>query len=302
MAVAERHFRAMGGEAHAIVVGGPTFLADAVPARVEDLEARWSRFRPNSELSLLNGMPGMPMIVSPETYDLVDKAVYGWRHTRGCFDPTVLEAMEIGGYDRSFELVAASGSAPTQRPSRAPGCSGIVLEPENLAVTLPYGVTLDPGGIGKGLAADIVVRELLASGAEGAMVNLGGDVRAAGHGPGGGGWVVAVENPFQPNEDLSRIELTDGAIATSSRLLRRWSRGDDEYHHLLDPETGLPLGNEIAAVTVVAGEGWWAEIMSKAAFVAGIDHVDGLMVAAAAMVVDGEGNVHTTPGFTEMAA
>lgn len=302
MAVAERRFHAMGGEAHAVVVGGPAHLPDAIVDRIEDLEARWSRFRPNSELSLLNGMPGMPIVLSPETYDLVDKAVYGWRQTRGCFDPTVLEAMLSGGYDRSFETVEAAGPAVRVRPSRSPGCSGIVLEPENLAVTLPFGVTLDPGGIGKGLAADIVVHELLSTGAEGAMLNLGGDIRAAGQSPAGAGWVVAIENPFRPEEELARVELTDGAVATSSRLLRRWSRGDAEYHHLVDPETGMPLDSELAAVTVVAGEGWWAEVMSKAAFVAGTDHAAGVMIAAAALLVDGDGTVHETPGFREIAA
>lgn len=169
-------------------------------------------------------------------------------------------------------------------------------------MTLPQGVGLDPGGIGKGLAADIVVRELLAAGAAGAMVNLGGDVRVAGQSRHGDGWTIVVEDPFDASKELSRVHLVDGAVATSSRLLRRWRRGDTDFHHLVDPRTGAPLAGDIAAVTVVAGAAWWAEVMSKAVFAGGIQGAEAALTDATALIVDIHGERHTTPGFTEVAA
>jgi len=300
MAAAERHFHAMGGEAHVLVVGGGTDLLDAAVERVADLEARWTRFRKDSEISLLNTMPGMPVIVSEETFELVDKAVFAWKHTRGRFDPTVLGSLAAIGYDRSFDNITDEGAV---RPlTGAPGCHGIVLDRRKPAITLPYGVTIDPGGIGKGLGADIVVRELLAAGADGAMVNLGGDIRVAGRSPEGEGWTILVEDPFDASQELVRVHIADGAVATSSRLERRWVRDGTEYHHLIDPETGRPFGGDVVAVTVVAGSAWWAEVMTKAVFAAGAAAADTVLYNASALVIDVDGRRRTTPGFVEVAA
>ncbi len=146
-------------------------------------------------------MPDLPVVVSSETFELISKAVFGWRATRGRFDPTVLEAVVSNGYDRSFELIGDGGRHGPSPSAASPGCRRIDLNREHLAVKLPRGVMIDPGGIGKGLACDIVVRELLTAGAEGAMVNLGGDVRAAGRPPEGDGWTILVEDPFDPAKD-----------------------------------------------------------------------------------------------------
>lgn len=292
----------MGGDAHIVVVGADASLIEAACERLGDLEGRWSRFRTDSEVTLLNGMPNVPVIVSSESFELISKAIFAWQQTRGRFDPTVLEAVIANGYDRSFEFLADDDHVRPSHPGASPGCWGIEIDAENLAVTLPHGVMIDPGGIGKGLAADIVVRELMAAGAGGAMVNLGGDVRVAGHAPEGEGWTVAVEDPFDASRELTRVHLSDGAVVTSSRLVRRWNLGEADLHHLIDPQTGLPFDGDVAAVTVVAGDGWWAEAMAKAVFAAGADHAADVLVNAAGIVVDRKGGRHATPGFSEVAA
>jgi len=300
MAAAERHFHAMGGEAHVIVVDGLPDLIDAAVERIADLEARWSRFRLDSEISMLNTMPGLPAVVSWETFELVEKAVYAWQETGGRFDPTVLGSLVAIGYDRSFDAIAAGGSA--DHHGGAPGCHGIELDKDNLAITLPYGVTIDPGGIGKGLGADIVAREVLAAGAAGVMVNLGGDIRVAGTPPEASGWSILVEDPLDRNQELVSVNLDDGAVATSSRLERRWQGAAVDYHHLIDPETGLSFTGDVVAVTVLAGEAWWAEVMTKAVFSAGAGRATEVLQNAHAIVVDADGRRSTSPGFEEVAA
>src|SRR5579859_6764603 len=143
---AELRFRAMGSDCHVIVVGDPG-LAELARLRVDDLERRWSRFLPDSEVSRLNAGHGQPARVSPATFELVRRAVAGWARTGGRFDPTVLGDLIRAGYDRPFEEVAArpsAGASPWRR-----GCGGIRLDAANRTVTLPPDVGFDPGGLGK---------------------------------------------------------------------------------------------------------------------------------------------------------
>src|SRR5260370_21488006 len=177
----------MGSDACLVVVGGPRDLIARARARIEALEALWSRFVPTSEVSRLNAAAGTgALLVAPETFELVARGVEGWRMTSGRFDPTVLGDVLRAGYTGTFDrLPSPDPSALGCRLGR--GCAGIELDAALCAVRLPAGVGFDPGGIGKGLAADLVVDELLASGASGACVHLGGDTRVAGTPPAASG-------------------------------------------------------------------------------------------------------------------
>jgi thiamine biosynthesis lipoprotein len=301
--VHERTFPAMGTEAHLIVVtpdgaspGLGEALLDRAEARVEALEARWSRFRPTSELCRLNASAGRPAVVSKETFDIVSRAVDAWYLTAGRFDPTVLNALHALGYDRTFtEVRAGRGDLPAvATASRAPGCARINVAPSVRAITLPAGVALDLGGIGKGYGADLVATELLTWGAAGACVSLGGDMRCVGTAPWAEGWRVSIEDPFHPDAELLEVVMTDGAVVTSTRLKRTWSHNGQKVHHIVDPMSGRPAQTGVAAVTVVAGDAWWAEVLAKAAFLAGPE--EGLELLARSgvtgLLVDDAGHVH----------
>ncbi len=269
MAVEEVACRVMGTDARVLVVGGRPGLAARAMTRLADLERRWSRFVPTSELSELNRCAGTPVHVSAETSALVARAVAAWRATGGAFDPTVVDAVVRLGYDTDLDEVQARppATAVARPPVPAPGCGGIELDPAGSTVMLPSGVRLDPGGIGKGLAGDLVVGELLAAGAAGAMVDVGGDVVVAGDGPAGAGWTIGIDHPARPGVVAATVTLRAGAVATSTTARRTWLLGDRWVHHLVDPATGdlLPPG----AATVVAGAGWWAEVLTKAVLVHG---------------------------------
>lgn len=311
----------MGCDTHVVIVGSGVgndagtdeleALGDHAERRIERLEARWSRFRETSELSVVNAAAGRPTLVSEDTYRLFEHAVRAWDLTSGRFDPTVLEAMEQLGYDRDFRALqrephsvntvghTAGGStgdsavAVLRRSRPSPGCSAIRLDPYVRSVALAPGVTVDPGGIGKGLAADMVVAELMDLGAAGAMVNLGGDLAARGRAPTDAGWIVGVEDPRDRHRVLARVTIHSGGVCTSSRLRRTWcARDGRQVHHLLDPGSGDCLATDIASITVVAGAAWWAEALSKAVFVEGDqdpEHVQRLLTHAHALVITVEG-------------
>jgi thiamine biosynthesis lipoprotein len=295
----------MGTDVEVIAVGADdtsmttlgAMAADALEAR----EARWSRFRPDSELCRLNAAAGAPVVMSPSTFALIARAVDAWRATNGRFDPTVLAALEAAGYDRDFDAVpAARPDGPVASPE-VPGCGDVVLDPVVSSVRLPPGVALDLGGIGKGVAADEVSSELLAAGVpgvRGVLVNLGGDLRARGEAPAPRGWVVAVDDPLGTGR-TGLLALAEGAVATSTRLRRAWTRADRAMHHLIDPRTGAPAASGLASVTVLAGDAARAEVLAKAAFLAGADEGRTLIDAAGAtgLLVTDDGDVVELAGL-----
>ena len=243
---AEQRFRAMGSDAHLIVVDRPhgpgaAVLLALARRRLQTLERRWSRFLPDSEVSELNRHRGEDVTVGWETRRLVERAVEGWRLSGGRFDPTVLDDLLRAGYDRSFEQLAAAADEPDgdrlgairARPpvgrGRRSGCSAIRVGPAT--VRLPRDHGFDPGGLGKGLAADLVVEELCSLGATGVCLNLGGDLRVWGAAPAGGTWTVAVERPTSPLP-IALLGLAGGAVATSTTFRRRWRHGATSAHHL----------------------------------------------------------------------
>ncbi|MGO9874885.1 MAG: FAD:protein FMN transferase [Acidimicrobiia bacterium] len=292
--VHEARFRAMGSDAHVIVVGADRAVLDAQVARIAELEQRWSRFIDTSEISELNRHSGAEIAVSADTRLLVERAVEAWRITGGGFDPTVLGDVIRAGYDRSFERLPDSVRSGSSMFGK--GASSIVVRLST--VRLPEGVGFDPGGIGKGLAADLVATEARTAGATGVCINLGGDLRVLGRPPVGQTWTVAIEHQLAA-DPIALVALDEGAVATSTTLRRRWTVAGEARHHLIDPWTGEPSETDIAFVTVVAGESWIAEVLAKAELLRGsarlFDLIGGSGAEAFAVTIDG--HVHATDGI-----
>ena len=286
----------MGSDCHVIAAGCPPHLADQAKARIDDLERRWSRFREDSEVSGLNRSNGRPTRVSAETVGLVRRAVEAWRLSGGAFDPTVLGAVIRAGYTRSFDLL---GTDPAPGTSLL-GIGAADIHIDDDTIRLPAGTGFDPGGIGKGLAADLVTGELMAAGAAGVCVNLGGDLRASGVGPDDGPWTVAVEHPWSESP-IALLGLAEGAVATSTTLRRTWVSDGLPRHHLIDPQTGRPSDTDVALSTVVAAEAWMAEVLAKAVLLRGAEHPFDILggTGAQALVVDNSGFVQSSAGLGE---
>lgn len=292
--------RVMGDRARVIVTGGDAVqLSGWAVSRLQELDARWSRFRPDSEITALNRAGGRLAVVSDDTFSLLEAAVAAWSATGGLFDPTMLDDLVAHGYDRPHqELTPPSGPLrrpvePGRQPMRRSRCGDILLDQGLNSVLIPAGVEIDPGGIGRGLAADIVATELLARGARGALVDLGGDIRVVGDPPDGGpAWTVTVEDPFQLDLGLFHVGLAEGGLATSSQLRRRWSTAAGDRHHLLDATSGDPSSSPVSTAVVAAGSACWAQVLSKAALLAGFDDGPRLLESQGALGVlfdfDGE--------------
>ena len=260
-----RSFHAMGTDVELLLDapdGGRARRAlDRAEAEFERLEQVLSRFRPDSELSLLN-RAGRSLSASPDLVRVVELALAAREATGGRFDPTVHDALVAAGYDRTFEEVPAEAPAGADRGV----CCGGAVHVDGQAIELSPGVRLDLGGIGKGYAVDRVAELLAIAGP--CLVNAGGDLAVR-----GGSWPVGVT-------DGLTLELSRGGMATSGRDRRRWVRDGEELHHLIDPSTGRPAESALVRVTVVADSAADAEVLAKAAFLGADVDVPRVLVTA----------------------
>jgi len=156
---------------------------------------------------------------------------------------------------------------------RVPGWRQIELDEESGLLSLPAGVRLDLGATAKAWAADRAAAQIAAELGCGVLVNLGGDIAAAGTAP-DGGWRVRVQDvtgrPEEPPVGPAAvIAIRSGGLATSSTAARRWRRGGDALHHILDPRSGLPAAPVWRTVSVAAATCADANTASTAAIIRG---------------------------------
>ncbi len=236
---------------------------------VHALEARFSRFRPDSELCRFNARTEPAFAASELMLMLLGKARCFGELTGGIFEPAILDQLEASGYDTSFEQLSRVAVTPRQAGTRSHGIATLEIDTARGSVTLPLGTRIDLGGIAKGFIVDQVVEQLTPAGDY--LVDAGGDIFASGLGADGRPWRVGIGNPFAPGQHLHVVELSDAAIATSSVVSRRWRTTSGTAHHIIDPRTGLPVENDVACVTVIASSTTAADIFAKTALILGPD-------------------------------
>ena len=255
--VLSHHFEALGSSCSLFAVGVAGERLARGEAWVRSLQARLTRFEPDSELSRLNAAAGTWFTVSDELEDLLRESLLAWELSGGLVNVAVLGAMHRIGYRRSLSEVPAGRAEP--EPAVGLGPLPDLLEVVPGRARLARGAGLDLGGLAKGWLADRLAERL----GDNAIANLGGDLFALGAGPAGDGWPVEFGGVT--------VLLRDQGAATSSTLKRAWRAGRTAVHHLIDPRTGGPAAGDLAEVSVVASSAVRAEVFAKTALLLGAD-------------------------------
>jgi thiamine biosynthesis lipoprotein ApbE len=301
-----------------LLVTDPGQLAEARRRLEADLDAvdrACSRFRPDSELMQLTAdgpgpastapastAPASTVEVSPLLAEAIAVALRAAATTDGDVDPTVAGAMSDLGYDRDFSLLPAVGPPVRLTVRAVPGWRQVGLDEQARLLTLPRGVHLDLGATAKAWAADRAASRLAGALGCGVLVGLGGDISVAGPPP-PGGWRIRVQDvtgrPEDPPEGPAAVvAIREGGLATSSTTARRWRRGGDVLHHILDPRTGLPASVHWRTVSVAAASCVDANTASTAAIIRGAEALDWLSnLGLPARLVDTAGSVRTVGGW-----
>jgi thiamine biosynthesis lipoprotein len=301
------HWQALGTLVH-LVVTDPRCLNEArhlLTADLEQVDAACSRFRADSEIRALRTAQGRPVLVSPLLAEAVAVALRAAQLTDGDVDPTVGAAMSAVGYDRDFERVPTIGPPLVVTTRTVPGWREVHLEGRSL--TLPEGVQLDLGATAKAWAADRSAARISSRLGCGVLVSLGGDIAVVGPAP-EGGWRIRVQDVTGAPEDppsgpYALIAIRAGGLATSSTAARRWQRGGDVLHHILDPRTGRPAEPVWRTVSVAADSCADANAASTAAIIRGREALGWLArLGLPARLVDATGVVFTVAGWPDEPA
>jgi thiamine biosynthesis lipoprotein len=229
------------------------------------IEAKFSRYLEGNVVHRINHSEGRPVEVDPETASLIDYAATCHETSGGLFDITsgaLRRAWKFDGGDR------VPSDAAVAEILRHVGWHRVTWSPPSL--TLPAGMEIDLGGVGKEYAVDRAVGLVAAATNAPFLVNFGGDLFANGARRGGRIWSVGIDDPERTGAAaLYRIDFERGGLATSGDARRYVMWEGRRLGHILDPRTGWPVADAPRSVTVLASTCVEAGTLSTLAYLQG---------------------------------
>ena len=265
----DHSFRAMGCQVNVWLeteANGAAILQH-LPEQFEGYEDILSRFRPDSELSQLNRQAGRWVKVSPILLENLHAARQAARLTNGLYNPLILEALMVAGYDRPFaQMQNQPAFEREQHPVSVPAWHQLEMNLTEQTVRLPANSLVDLGGIAKGWAAETIANQLAKFGA--CLVDIGGDLVARGR-----AWDVTVAEAGDGDTTpaLVNLKISNTCVVTTGIDYRRWVVNGQPQHHIIDPRTGQSADTDVLTVTIIHPHAPTAEAFAKAVFLQGSD-------------------------------
>ena len=221
-----------------------------------------------SDVWRINHADGQPVEVSDDTMEVLRCAVRIAELSGGAFDVTIAPVSSIWDF--------TSGEAVLPDAEKIARAAELVdytkLELEGNTVRLPAGMMIDPGGIAKGYIADSVKAWLMDKGVRHAILSFGGNVVGIGTKPDGSDWKVGIQDIDKATGEYMLVSRNNGGSTVTSGIYERGFDLDGvRYHHLLSTETGWPVQNELASVTIFSDSSMLGDALSTTAFVLGTE-------------------------------
>ena len=248
----------------------------AIENELARLTAQLSAWVPDSALSRFNRSAGAWQSLPPDLASVLDHALRLAEDTGGAFDPSIgalvaLWSFDVGGVRRTSPPSAAEVAAVRARV----GWQHISFDRHTRRARQPGGMLIDINALGPGYAVDRIATLLQQRGVDAFLVELGGELRAAGRKPDGNPWRVAVERPDQAVDTDTAFDLVialeDAALGSSGDYRSGFIHNGRRYAHTLDPRRGEPVQHGLAAVTVLAPSAMQADALAAALLVLGPD-------------------------------
>ena len=266
-----------------------------------DYEAVFSRTDEGSELYALNQTGSLE--ASPALLELTEKALYYCRLSGGAFDITMGAVSEM--YAFTSDAPRAPSRAELDEALRHVGYQGVEVDGKTITLADPQAV-VDLGAIAKGYIADRLGEFLLENGQESALINLGGNVLCVGSKPDGSDFIVGLQYPFEEtSKTIAEIRVSGCSVVTSGVYERFFEQDGVFYHHILDPQTGLPYDNGLLAVSIVSPCSVDGDALSTVCFALGLEkglELINSMENVCAVFVTDDFELHYSEGFEALLA
>lgn len=244
-------------------------LSDA-QAECRRYENLLSKTVEGSDVWNLNHAEGERIPVSPETREILEKALEYSALSEGAFDVTIGSCVDLWDFTGEGMGVLPDETALARAADKV-GWAQIDMNEEG--VLLPAGVTIDLGAIAKGYITDRIADFMRERGVESGFLNFGGNVLVIGGKPDGTDWNIGIQDPrgIQQQTIVGAVPVRDQAVVTSGIYERGFDLDGVRYHHILDTATGWPVQNELAGVSIIAPDAFDADTLSTTVFAMGVE-------------------------------
>lgn len=229
-------------------------IAQKAIEEVHRIEYKYSRYRPDSIVSIINMNAGLqPVKLDAETCELLNYAQSLFDISEGLFD--ISSGVLRRAWDFRNNCLPSDELIDSVLPLVAWNC----VERENDGIFLPKkGMEIDFGGFGKEYAADRAAYIMQELGIQSGLINLGGDIRVIGPPFDANAWIIGIQNPRDIENCCANISVHSGALATSGDYERFFIIDGKRYCHILHPQTGYPVQfwqsvSVLAPVSIAAG-------------------------------------------------
>lgn len=262
-----------------------------------------SPFVENSEISRINQARGLPVTVSDETADLLRLGIYYGELSGGKFDITIAAASELWNFSDNKDRVLPNPLTLEEAVSHI-DYRCVKIEGNTVTLTDPE-ARVDLGGIAKGYIADRLKDYLISSGVRHALINLGGNVQTLGGRYDGSDFRIGIQKPFSDDGTaLGAVSASDSSVVSSGNYERYFEKDGTIYHHILDPDTGYPVQNDLDQVTIISDKSVDGDALSTTCYVLGLK--DGMelirsMEGIEAVFVTKDGELHTSSSRIDLA-
>ncbi len=301
------------GSPYTVQIVGPNLMPaevekikSEVEARLQEVNRQMSHYQPDSELSRFNRAPARtPFKVSPEFARVVRFSLEIYRCSQGAFDPTLAPVINLWGFGEKTDQRAVPPEAELKAALKKTGCQHLTVTAQDELIKDIPELTINLSAVAKGFGVDEMVRVLRAHGLTNLYASIAGEVRVLGHNPRGTNWHVGISAPvahWNENDPMEAVAvLSNQALSTSGDYQKFFTDAQGRrLSHIIDPQTGWPVQNQVGGVSVVAADSMTADALGTTLFVlgpeAGLKFIETWTNAAALFILrEAEGHYRQIP-------
>lgn len=287
-------FQAMDTLMTLTVYGGDKGLCDRLQERISALSGQLDATDGSSEIAKLNQEKTAPL--SADSAQLLGRSLSFCEKLGGSFDITVYPAVQAWGFISGAYRVPDEAELRTLQER----IDYRRVEADGSVFTLPDDTEIDLGAVAKGYAADISQEVLKDGNAQAAVLNLGGTIKLYGRKPDGSRFKVGIADPENPAGYFGYLTTDAAVVATSGGYERYFEKDGRRYIHILDPKTAKTVDNGVLSVTIVTDDGAYADALSTALFVMGLDEATAYYEKDRGfdfIILTDDGNLYITEGI-----